>query len=65
MLVIDDSIAHKPPTDPADLTGWHSDHTTSTSVGCSCSVKGNNFQTTLYCTDDVSLPVTFALVEKD
>ena len=28
-------------------------------------VKGINFLTTLYCTDEVSLPVAFALVEKD
>ena len=65
VLVIDDSIAHKPHTDASELIGWHYDHTTGTSVGCSCSVKGINFLTTLYCADDVSLPVAFALVEKD
>lgn len=59
VLVIDDSIAHKPHTDPSELIGWHYDHTTGTSV------KGINFLTTLYCADDVSLPVAFALVEKD
>ena len=59
VLVIDDSIAHKPHTDPSELIGWHYDHTTGTSV------KGINFLTTLYCVDDVSLPVAFALVEKD
>ena len=59
VLVIDDSIAYKPHTDPSELIGWHYDHTTGTSV------KGINFVTTLYCTDDVSLPVAFALVEKD
>jgi hypothetical protein len=59
VLVIDDSIAHKPHTDPSELIGWHYDHTTGTSV------KGINFLTTLYCTGDVSLPVAFALVEKD
>ena len=63
VLVIDDSIAHKPHTDQSELIGWHYDHTTGTSV------KGINFLTTLYCvrsgTDDVSLPVSFALVEKD
>jgi hypothetical protein len=41
------------------LIGWHYDHTTGKSV------KGINFVTTLYCTGDVSLPVAFALVEKD
>ncbi len=59
VLVIDDSIAHKPHTDPSELIGWHYDHTTGTSV------KGINFLTTLYCTSDVSLPVAFVLVEKD
>ena len=59
VLVIDDSIAHKPHTDASELIGWHYDHTTGTSV------KGINFLTTLYCVDDVSLPVAFALVEKD
>jgi len=59
VLVIDDSIAHKPHTDASELIGWHYDHTTGTSV------KGINFLTTLYCTEDVSLPVAFALVEKD
>jgi len=62
-LIIDDSIAHKPHTDPSELIGWHYDHTTGTSV------KGINFLTTLYCAGDVSLdvslPVAFALVEKD
>ena len=59
VLVIDDSIAHKPHTDASELIGWHYDHTTGTSV------KGINFLTTLYCTNEVSLPVAFALVEKD
>ena len=59
VLVMDDSIAHKPHTDASELVGWHYDHTTGTSV------KGINFLTTLYCTAEVSLPVAFALVEKD
>ena len=59
VLIIDDSIAHKPHTDASELIGWHYDHTTGTKV------KGINFLTTLYCTNDVSLPVAFALVEKD
>lgn len=59
VLVMDDSIAHKPHTDPSELIGWHYDHTSGTSV------KGINFLTTLYCTGEVSLPIAFALVEKD
>ena len=59
VLVMDDSIVHKPHTDPSELIGWHYDHTTGTSV------KGINFLTTLYWTSEVSLPVAFALAEKD
>ena len=59
VLVMDDSIVHKPHTDQSELIGWHYDHTTGTSV------KGINFLTTLYCTAEVSLPVAFALVEKN
>jgi transposase len=59
VLVIDDSIVHKPYTDESDLVSWHYDHTTSTNV------KGINFLTTLYCMNNVSLPVAFTLVEKD
>ena len=58
VLVIDDSLVHKPHTDQSELVAWHYDHTTGTQV------KGINFVTTLYCTEDVSLPVAFALVEK-
>jgi hypothetical protein len=59
VLIIDDSIIHKPHTDEGDLVSWHYDHTQGKSV------KGINFVTTLYCTGGVSLPVAFALVEKD
>lgn len=59
VLVIDDSIVPKPYTDENELISWHYDHTTSTNV------KGINFLTTLYCTNEVSLPVAFTLVEKD
>ena len=59
ILVIDDSIAHKPHTDASELIGCHYDHTTGTSV------KGISFLTTLYCVGDMSLPVAFALLEKD
>ncbi len=73
VLVVDDSIVHKPYTDENDLICWHYDHATEQTV------KGINFITALYCsvpkTDDpktdeclqtkeVSLPVTFALVQK-
>ncbi len=66
VLVVDDSIVHKPYTDENDLICWHYDHATEQTV------KGINFVTTLYCApqkeeenkaqneaEDVSLPVAF------
>ncbi len=66
VLVVDDSIVHKPYTDENDLICWHYDHATEQTV------KGINFVTALYCApqkeeenkapneaEDVSLPVAF------
>ncbi len=70
VLVVDDSIVHKPYTDENDLICWHYDHATEQTV------KGINFVTALYCapqkgpgpgpegTEEVALPVAFALVQK-
>ena len=68
VLVVDDSIVHKPYTDENDLICWHYDHATKQTV------KGINFITALYCSvpkaddavqaEEVSLPVAFALVQK-
>ena len=76
VLVVDDSIVHKPYTDENDLICWHYDHATEQTV------KGINFITALYCSvprpeidrpeiteevptaEEVSLPVAFALVQK-
>jgi len=75
VLVVDDSIVHKPYTDENDLICWHYDHATEQTV------KGINFITALYCApqkqekgeeenkaqaeaQEVSLPVAFALVQK-
>jgi hypothetical protein len=68
VLVVDDSIVHKPYTDENDLICWHYDHATEQTI------KGINFITALYCapqkdkeqkeTEEVSLPVAFALVQK-
>ncbi|MBV9851402.1 MAG: transposase [Armatimonadetes bacterium] len=59
VLVIDDSILHKPHTDEGELIAWHYDHSLDRSV------KGLGFLSTLYCAQGVCLPVAFALVEKD
>ena len=73
VLVVDDSIVHKPYIDENDLICWHYDHATEQTV------KGINFITALYCSlpgadqpgaddyvqaEEVSLPVAFALVQK-
>ena len=43
VLVVDDSIVHKPHTDENDPICWHYDHATEQTV------KGINFVTALYC----------------
>jgi hypothetical protein len=58
VLVIDDSIAEKPYTDENDIVCWHYDHAHDRCV------KGINFLTALYHSQDVSLPVGFVLVAK-
>lgn len=58
VIVIDDSIIEKPYTDENELISWHFDHTQGRSV------KGINFLTALYHSQDVSLPVAFQLVAK-
>lgn len=57
-LIIDDSIEEKPYTDENDLICWHYDHSKQMLV------KGINFLSCLYQTDDISLPVSFDLVKK-
>lgn len=71
VLVVDDSIVHKPYTDENDLICWHYGHASEQTV------KGINFVTALYCApqpdkdpteaelaEEVSVPVAFALVQK-
>ena len=58
VLVIDDSVEAKPHTDESELVCWHWDHTQGRSV------KGINLLTTLYYSQEVSLPVAFELVKK-
>ena len=57
-LIIDDSIEEKPYTDENDIICWHYDHSKQTNV------KGINFLSCLYQTNDISLPIGFDLVEK-
>jgi hypothetical protein len=58
VLIIDDSIAHKPYTDENEIICWHYDHSEQRTV------KGINFLTCLYHCCGVSLPIGFELVAK-
>lgn len=58
VLIIDDSIEHKPYTDENDIICWHFDHSTGQMV------KGINFMSALYHSKGVSIPVGFHLVAK-
>lgn len=58
VIIIDDSILEKPYTDENEIICWHYDHAKGRTV------KGINFITSLYATEEVSLPVTFRLVAK-
>src|SRR6201995_1779631 len=58
VLIFDDSIKEKPYTDENDLICWHWDHSKERYV------KGINFLTAFYATEQVGLPVAFDLVTK-
>ncbi len=58
VLIIDDTIEHKPHTDVNDIVCYHFDHTSGRNV------KGINIVNCLYNVGDISLPVAFEIVEK-
>ena len=58
VIVIDDSIEEKAYTDENELACWHWDHSKERSV------KGINFLSALYVTEQAALPVAFDLVTK-
>lgn len=58
VLIIDDTVEEKPYTDESELVAWHFDHTKNRAV------KGINLLSTLYLSQEVSLPVAFHLVQK-
>jgi len=58
LLIVDDSISHKPYSDENDIICWHYDHSTGQTV------KGINFLTSLYYCQAVALPVGFVLIAK-
>jgi len=59
VLIIDDSVEEKKYTDRNELICWHYDHTQGRSV------KGVNFLTALYYSQDVSMPVSVEWIKKD
>ena len=58
VLITDDSIEEKQYTDESELICWHFDHTVGRTV------KGINFLTCLYRTDEAALPVAYQLIQK-
>ena len=58
VIVIDDTIEEKAYTDENELICWHFDHSKGRNV------KGINFLSALYVTDQGALPVAFDLVSK-
>lgn len=58
VLILDDSIAHKPYSDENEIVCWHYDHSTGQMA------KGINFLTSLYYCQSVALPVGFVLIAK-
>ena len=58
VMILDDSIQEKPYTDENELICWHWDHSKQRNV------KGINFLTAFYSTQQIGLPVGFDLVTK-
>ena len=59
VIVIDDSIEEKAYTDENELICWHWDHSKGRNV------KGINFLSALYVTEQGALPIAFDLVTKE
>lgn len=59
VLIVDDTIAHKPHMDENDIVGWYFDHAEGRTV------KGINLLSVLYHSQDVTLPVGYAIVKKN
>ena len=58
VMIIDDSLAEKPHTDENEVICWHYDHCKERSI------KGINFQTLLYNSQGVSLPICVQVIAK-
>jgi hypothetical protein len=58
VIIIDDSIEEKPHTDENEIVSWHFDHCQGRSI------KGINFMTALYFSNNISIPVTYQIIAK-
>lgn len=58
VLIVDDSISHKPHMDEDEIVGWYYDHTSGRSV------KGINLISVMYHSEGLSIPVSFTIVKK-
>lgn len=58
VLIIDDTIAHKPHMDENEIVCWHYDHTQGRTV------KGINLLSVLYHSSDVTLPIGYVIITK-
>ncbi len=58
ILIVDDSISHKPHMNENDIVCWHYDHTSGKNV------KGINIVSVLYHSQGLSIPVAYTLVKK-
>jgi hypothetical protein len=58
VIIIDDTIEHKPHTDENEMVTWHFDHVKGQTV------KGIQIISALYCVHDLALPVAFDTVKK-
>ncbi len=58
VLIIDDSIEEKPYTDENEQVCWHYDHSKDRQI------KGINFITSLYSSQNIGLPIGFQLITK-
>lgn len=59
VLIFDDTIVEKAFTDENSIISWHFDHSKGRSV------KGINFLSGLYCSQGVTVPVSYSIVEKN
>lgn len=58
VLILDDTVEEKPYTDESELVNWHFDHTVNRSV------KGINLLSSLYFSQNISLPLALHFVLK-